>query len=354
MGAVVRREIRIPRKGHDLGLALIHAAVGPALPACNQANLRPRCNRGRDFITAMLADIGAQDLDQLVGGFDLAPRRIAPIMCIWIWSSTISAIMPLTASCTAVRRRITWVRCARLPGPARWRRSGRAGPGKAGKRGPERSATPARNSIRTVALCFCPVRPDWNEICDDPPACVRRRASLSCRACRAGGRERRLVAAWPGHFRGPISSRPSPRPSAAQQPRPGSRGNETFDTTLFARRRLWDGGEAYINPEIDQGFGLCIRVGVAGFPSGEAYKVGKRRSLFPAAAAVLPPDLRSGRRRRDMSSPPPTSSAAQRTEDNLVITAGKFSVTDMFDTNSYAHDPKRRFPQLVADRFRRL
>ena len=32
---------------------------------------------------------------------------------------------------------------------------------------------------------------------------------------------------------------------------PGSRGDETFDTTLFAGIRLWDGGEAYVNPEID-------------------------------------------------------------------------------------------------------
>src|SRR5580692_2525420 len=46
---------------------------------------------------------------------------------------------------------------------------------------------------------------------------------------------------------------------------PGSRGDETFDTTLFAGVRLWDGGEAYINPEIDQGFGLDDTLGIAGF-----------------------------------------------------------------------------------------
>src|ERR1700719_541781 len=55
---------------------------------------------------------------------------------------------------------------------------------------------------------------------------------------------------------------------------PGSRGDETFDLTLFAGVRLWDGGEAWANPEVDQGFGLSDTVGVAGFPSGEAYKVG--------------------------------------------------------------------------------
>src|SRR5260221_14580474 len=55
---------------------------------------------------------------------------------------------------------------------------------------------------------------------------------------------------------------------------PGSRGNETFDATLYAGARVWSGFELWINPEIDQGFGLSNTFGVAGFPSGEAYKFG--------------------------------------------------------------------------------
>src|SRR5712691_3855551 len=55
---------------------------------------------------------------------------------------------------------------------------------------------------------------------------------------------------------------------------PGHRGNETIELTLFAGLRVWDGLEAYVNPEVDQGFGLSNTLGVAGFPSGEAYKIG--------------------------------------------------------------------------------
>jgi hypothetical protein len=55
---------------------------------------------------------------------------------------------------------------------------------------------------------------------------------------------------------------------------PGHRGAETNDLTLYAGARVWDGLEAYVNPEIDQGFGLSDTLGVAGFPSGEAYKIG--------------------------------------------------------------------------------
>jgi high affinity Mn2+ porin len=55
---------------------------------------------------------------------------------------------------------------------------------------------------------------------------------------------------------------------------------ETADLTLFAGARLWPGAEIWINPEIDQGFGLDDTLGVAGFPSGEAYKVGKNQPYF--------------------------------------------------------------------------
>src|ERR1700722_12881981 len=54
-------------------------------------------------------------------------------------------------------------------------------------------------------------------------------------------------------------------------------GRETVDATLFIGARLWRGAEGWIAPEIDQGFGLDDTLGVAGFPSGEAYKVGKNQ-----------------------------------------------------------------------------
>ncbi|MBK0496374.1 carbohydrate porin, partial [Klebsiella pneumoniae] len=35
--------------------------------------------------------------------------------------------------------------------------------------------------------------------------------------------------------------------------------------------------------------------------------------------------------------------AGSRTANNLLVTAGKFSPTDVFDANTYAHDPKKDF-----------
>ena len=61
---------------------------------------------------------------------------------------------------------------------------------------------------------------------------------------------------------------------------PKAKGRETFDATLYLGVKPWRGLELWINPEIDEGFGLQNTLGVAGFPSGEAYKVGRVAPYF--------------------------------------------------------------------------
>ena len=56
---------------------------------------------------------------------------------------------------------------------------------------------------------------------------------------------------------------------------PPANGRETFDATIYAGFRPWPGAEIWINPEVDQGFGLGNSFGVAGYVSGEAYKLGQ-------------------------------------------------------------------------------
>ncbi|MDE1986957.1 MAG: carbohydrate porin [Alphaproteobacteria bacterium] len=123
---------------------------------------------------------------------------------------------------------------------------------------------------------------------------------------------------------------------------PGSRGDETFDATLFAGVRLWDGGEAYINPEVDQGFGLSNTLGIAGFPSGEAYKVGESTPYFRLQRVFFRQTFDLGGNAENIEADA-NQLAGTRTADNLVVTLGKFSVTDIFDDNAYAHDPRNDF-----------
>lgn len=122
----------------------------------------------------------------------------------------------------------------------------------------------------------------------------------------------------------------------------GSEGRETFDATLYLGARLWDGGEVYADPEIDQGFGLSNTLGVAGFPSGEAYKVGKAAPYFRLQRLFLRQtfDLGGDAQTIDAAA---NQLAATHTADSLVITAGKISAVDIFDTNAYAHDPRADF-----------
>jgi high affinity Mn2+ porin len=123
---------------------------------------------------------------------------------------------------------------------------------------------------------------------------------------------------------------------------PESSGRETVDLTLYAGLRLWQGGEAYANPEIDQGFGLSNTVGAAGFPSGEAYKVGKSSPYFRLQRLFFRQTFDLGGDVENIESGP-NQLGGVRTADNLVLTGGKISPTDIFDTNAYAHDPKSDF-----------
>ncbi len=117
---------------------------------------------------------------------------------------------------------------------------------------------------------------------------------------------------------------------------------ETIDATLYIGVRPWAGAEIWANPEVDQGFGLSNTLGVAGFPSAEAYKVGKKYPYVRLQRAFL-------RQTIDLGGADETVAGAanqlggMRTADRLVLTIGKFGVGDVFDANSYAHDPRGDF-----------
>jgi high affinity Mn2+ porin len=119
-------------------------------------------------------------------------------------------------------------------------------------------------------------------------------------------------------------------------------GRETADVTLYAGVKLWNGAEAWITPEIDQGFGLSGSVGVAGFPSGEAYKVGADYPYTRLQREFLRQTIDLGGEVQKVDAGLTQFSGSQ-TSDRLVFTVGKISVVDIFDTNKYAHDPRSDF-----------
>ena len=119
-------------------------------------------------------------------------------------------------------------------------------------------------------------------------------------------------------------------------------GRQTFDLTLFLGARLWAGAEAWLNPELDQGFGLDNTLGVAGFPSGEAYKVGRKVPYLRLQRAFIRQTLNRGSAEEGVEEAA-NQFADARSTDRVVVTVGKFGVGDVFDTSQYAHDPRGDF-----------
>lgn len=126
-----------------------------------------------------------------------------------------------------------------------------------------------------------------------------------------------------------------------------SSNRETADISLFLGARLWRGAEAWVEPEIDQGFGLDNTLGVAGFPSGEAYKVGANHPYFRMPRWYVRQTLDTGGERETVDGSAGQLGGSQSV-DRWVFTIGKFAVTDVFDTNQYAHDPREDFLNWAA------
>jgi high affinity Mn2+ porin len=123
---------------------------------------------------------------------------------------------------------------------------------------------------------------------------------------------------------------------------PHEQARETFDLTLYAGVRPWPGAEFWFNPEIDQGFGLSNTTGVAGYLSGEAYRVGKAEPYFIIQRAFLRQTIDLGGETEKLA-PDLNQLGGAQTANRLVFTIGKYSVVDIFDTNKYAHDPRQDF-----------
>jgi len=139
-------------------------------------------------------------------------------------------------------------------------------------------------------------------------------------------------------FHAPYSGANSLKPSDSE---------ETFDGTLYAGLRVGTRTELWATPEVDQGFGLSETLGVAGFPSGEAYKVGKSDPYLklPRAFARVTFDVGDELERVE---PGLMQLGGEQTADRVVVTAGKFSVVDVFDASRYAHDPRADFMNWTA------
>jgi high affinity Mn2+ porin len=141
---------------------------------------------------------------------------------------------------------------------------------------------------------------------------------------------------WQGYpaFRSPYQG-PNSLPGSGE-------GREITDATLAAGVRLWQGAELWIDPEIDQGFGLGDVHGAAGFPSAEAFKEGFNYPYARVQRAFVRQTIDLGGDAQKVDADI-NQFAGSQTANRLTLTFGRFAITDIFDTNAFANNPKKDF-----------
>jgi high affinity Mn2+ porin len=112
--------------------------------------------------------------------------------------------------------------------------------------------------------------------------------------------------------------------------------------TAYLGARLWQGGELYADPEAFQAHPLSRLVGIAGVPNGELQKASGEELRAYGARLFLRQSFGLGGESFDVA-PGLNQLAAHYQRRRLVFTIGKFPLTDLFERNTYANDPRTQF-----------
>ncbi len=130
--------------------------------------------------------------------------------------------------------------------------------------------------------------------------------------------------------------------SGANSLRPVSETKDSLSATLFLAARLWPGAELYVDPEVIKGRGLSNVTGIAGFPNGDVARVGNgdwklyHARIFVRQTWGLDDE-------REAVAPDQHQLGGTQDPRRIVLSAGNFSAADLFDDNSYSHDPRTQF-----------
>ena len=115
---------------------------------------------------------------------------------------------------------------------------------------------------------------------------------------------------------------------------------ESLDVMLGAR--LWQGAELHLDGMAWQGFGLSKTLGVAGFPNGEAFRVGTKMPDFTLSRVFIRQTIGLGGEQESVEDDQ-LHLAGKQDVRRITLTFGKLSAKDVFDNNTYANDPRTQF-----------
>ncbi|MGO9271987.1 MAG: carbohydrate porin [Terriglobia bacterium] len=123
---------------------------------------------------------------------------------------------------------------------------------------------------------------------------------------------------------------------------PGAQARDTVSVDLMGGIRLWRGGEFFADVVIWQGYGLSNTLGAAGFPNGEAFRIGKTYPDAYLCRAFLRETIGFGGE-KEAADDAPFELDGKKDVRNLTLTVGHLSAKDIFDTNAYANDSRSQF-----------
>ncbi len=116
----------------------------------------------------------------------------------------------------------------------------------------------------------------------------------------------------------------------------------SLTTTLFLGLRIDDNTALYFDPEIAGGKGFSNVNGIANAPNGEIPRVASATPKPYLARLYIAHDFGFGSEREKVESDA-NQLAGTRPVLRYTIYAGRFTVTDFFDNNTYSHDPRSQF-----------
>lgn len=120
------------------------------------------------------------------------------------------------------------------------------------------------------------------------------------------------------------------------------RGYTLTTTAFLGTRTWWPGGALYFNPEMSVGQSLSGLHGLGGHSNGENQKGGGAEPTFYMARLFARQTWGFGGGTEKVGSAP-NQLAGNVDKHRLVLTAGKLGLTDIFDQNSFSHDPRTQF-----------
>lgn len=117
----------------------------------------------------------------------------------------------------------------------------------------------------------------------------------------------------------------------------------SLTATIFAGRKLWKNAAVYFNPEMSGGSGLSHSLGVAGALNGETYRVDQTAPKVFLARAYLQQHIPLRNTDYEYQYDDDNAVAGKIPTKRITLMAGQFAISDFFDNNKYAKDPRTQF-----------